>query len=141
MRKLLPELPTSSFKTWMHGKELEKCCTKRSIQCIRCKKTLCQEDEAKKMTRKAANERKKESVGECPGRGSNSRPSDYETDALPTEPPRLHWMAIVRKVSVCRVCEGVSECEAERKGREGEKKEKLSTTLEIDTILSQLKIE
>ena len=24
----------------------------------------------------------------CPGWGSNSRPSDYETDALPTEPPR-----------------------------------------------------
>ena len=26
----------------------------------------------------------------CPGWGSNSRPSDYETDALPTALPRLH---------------------------------------------------
>ena len=27
----------------------------------------------------------------CPGWGSNSRPSDYETDALPTALPRLGW--------------------------------------------------
>ena len=27
---------------------------------------------------------------ECPGWGSNSRPSDYETDALPTALPRLY---------------------------------------------------
>ena len=33
-------------------------------------------------------ERKKSKKKECPGWGSNSRPSDYETDALPTALPR-----------------------------------------------------
>ena len=34
----------------------------------------------------------------CPGWGSNSRPSDYETDALPTALPRLvenHWLSLL----------------------------------------------
>ena len=30
----------------------------------------------------------------CPGWGSNSRPSDYETDALPTALPRLHKFSL-----------------------------------------------